>query len=202
MKIFRIFHNNISSEQALYNNGVSIATIPDTALLIQKRPFFIPDFTQDCQVQLCACIHINRLGRSIHERFANRYYNNITLAVHFTAKDLLNKLQAAHQPWDIAIGFDNAVAISAVSCKEADEAAELKATATICINKDEYTSAFFVDEISRSANALIAQISQTYTLRQGDLILLPLQTEEIQVQIDDRVSLKYNGLEHLSFNIK
>lgn len=196
MKIFRIFHNNISCEQALYNNGVSIATIPDTALLIQKRPFFIPDFTQDCQVQLCACIHINRLGRSIHERFANRYYCNITLAVHFIAKDLLNNLQAAHQPWDVAIGFDNAVAVSAVSCKEAE------ATASLSINEEEYTSAFSVDKISRRANALIAQISPIYTLRQGDLILLPLQTEEIQVQIDDRISLKYNGLEHLSFNIK
>lgn len=199
MKIFRIFNNNINSEEALYNNEVSIATIPDTALLIQKRPFFIPDFTQDCQVQLCACIHINRLGRSIHERFANRYYNNITLAVHFVAKDLLSKLQTTNQPWDVAIGFDNAVAIAPISCPKKD-CAEVKAT--ICVNEEEHTAAFSFDEITRKANALIEQISQIYTLRQGDLILLPLPTEEQQVQIDDHISLKFDGLDHLSFNIK
>ena len=199
MKIFRIFNDNINSKEALYNNGVSIATIPDTALLIQKRPFFIPDFTHDCQAQLCACIHINRLGRSIHERLANRYYSNVTLAVHFIAKDLLCKLQAANQPWDVAIGFDNAVAIAPVSCKQ-EESAAIKAT--LCINEEEHMATFSFDEIAHKANALIEQISQVYTLRQGDLILLPLPTKEQQVQIDDRISLKLGGLDHLSFNIK
>ncbi|EJW95300.1 2-hydroxyhepta-2,4-diene-1,7-dioate isomerase, fumarylacetoacetate hydrolase family protein, partial [gut metagenome] len=65
----------------------SVLTVPDTALLIQKRPFFIPDFTQDCRAQLCAVIRITRLGRSIGERFVPRYYQaeQISLGVHFVA---------------------------------------------------------------------------------------------------------------------
>lgn len=101
MKIFRFFANNINGENALYND-VSTALIPDTALLIQKRPFFIPDFTQQCMVQLCACIRINRLGRSIHQKFAHRYYNDLTIATHFVARDLLTQLQTEQKPLDKA----------------------------------------------------------------------------------------------------
>ena len=113
MKIFRFLPNNITTGATLYKD-MGVATIPDTALLIQKRPFFIPDFTQQCVARLCVCARINRLGRSINERFAQRYYNanEMCLGVHFIAQDLLKELQCNNKPWDLAIGFDNAVAVA------------------------------------------------------------------------------------------
>ena len=199
MKIFRFFIHNKSEETTL-DNHIDVVTIPDTALLIQKRPFFIPDFTKQCMAQLCACVRINRLGRSIHERFAYRYYNanNLTLGLHFVARDLLDKLQAAHRPYDKALGFDNAVVIP----EHAEIALNDNLTACICINQQAFKTQFDNKDLQKIIDKGIAHISEFYTMRQGDLLLFPLSINELKVNIDDQVSLYLNNSELIKFNIK
>lgn len=199
MKIFRFFANNINGEKALYND-VSTALIPDTALLIQKRPFFIPDFTQQCMVQLCACIRINRLGRSIHQKFAHRYYNDITIATHFVARDLLTQLQTKQKPWDKALGFDNAVAVSEDTLLTLSE--DATANITLRIDEAEVSTSLNLENMNEMADILIADVSQFYTLRQGDLLLIPLHINEQQVHIDNHLSIHCGEHEMLAFNIK
>lgn len=198
MKIFRFINDNILSGETLLDQ-VGIVTIPDTALLIQKRPFFIPDFTQQCTAQLCFCIRINRLGRSIHQHFARRYYqpNDISLSVHFVAEDLLFTLQNSGMPWDMALGFDNAVAIA-----EPITAASPTIDAQLRINDQEVGSSIEIEQLCRVADSLIAHISLHYTLRQGDLLLIPASLVGQEVHIDDRLTLSLSGKEVLSFNIK
>lgn len=198
MKIFRFINDNILSGETLLDQ-VGIVTIPDTALLIQKRPFFIPDFTQQCTAQLCFCIRINRLGRSIHQHFARRYYqpNGVSLSVHFVAEDLLLSLQQSGMPWDMALGFDNAVAIA-----EPVTAVSPTIDAQLRINDQEVDSSIDLEQLCRVADSLIAHISLHYTLRQGDLLLIPTSLVGQEVHIDDRLTLSLAGKEVLSFNIK
>ncbi len=210
MKIFRFFANNNNGETALYKD-VSTALMPDSALLIQKRPFFIPDFTQQCMVQLCACIRINRLGRSIHPQFAHRYYKDLTLAVHFVARDLLAQLQAQLKPWDKALGFDNAVAVAEttiptpstmVDTETEAEDAETAINLSLHIADTQVNTVLNVQKVKAVADQLIADVSQFYTMRQGDLLLIPLQVAEQQVHIDDHLSICCEEQEVLAFNIK
>ncbi len=177
----------------------SVLTVPDTALLIQKRPFFIPDFTQDCRAQLCAVIRITRLGRSIGERFVPRYYQaeQISLGVHFVAHDLLEQLRQEGQPWDIAVGFDNAVAVAETT--NGHFAPE--SSVALHINEDTTTGRVPTDFLTEAHRA-IAHISTHYTLRQGDLFLFPLPVAERTVAIDDHLTLSLNGEALLSFNVK
>lgn len=199
MKIFRFFSNNIKDQSTFYNN-MSIVTIPDTALLIQKRPFFIPDFTNHCMVQLCACVRINRLGRSIHEHFAERYYdaNKIAIGTHFVARDLLNKLVEQHFPWDKAVGFDNAVVVAESPCNMTEGENETCMT----IGDRTYKTTISKNELLPIINHQIAHISLFYTLKQGDILIFPLKLQEQQVYIDEHVALSINNETILQFNIK
>lgn len=198
MKIFRFIANDNSSPVAEAPMGV--LTIPDTALLIQKRPFFIPDFTQQCLAYLCVAVRINRLGRSIHERFAERYYDadHLTLGIHFVAHDLLESLKQQGLPWDLAVGFDNAVAVP--------EQTTLAVTAGMkvgfSVDADTYET-IVPQTVLAQINVQIACISKHYTLRQGDLLLLPLTNlKGVRVEIDNHLKMTVNEEELLAFNIK
>lgn len=181
--------------------------LPDTAMLISKHPFFIPDFTQDCRAQLCMAVRINRLGKSIHERFAHRYYDEreICPALHFVAQDRLDKLQKAGLPWDVAVGFDNAVAV----CFDKAEAAikngadaQDHTTATLRINQEAHVVQLDWNNIKGAIDKQIEQVSLLYTLRQGDLLLLPVAADCPQVHINDKLTLCLDSLEYFSFNVK
>ena len=85
---FISFKNNITPENALIECEPRVYTIPDTALHINKRPFFIPPFAEPCVMQLRLAIRIVRLGRHISKRFAGRYYDAATVCAHFAAPTL------------------------------------------------------------------------------------------------------------------
>ena len=61
---------------------------PDSALVINNRPFFYPDFSNNVHHELELVIRIDRLGRSIEEKYASRYFSEIALGLDFTARDL------------------------------------------------------------------------------------------------------------------
>lgn len=188
MKIFRIFDKG---------QRHSFCCLPDTAMLNTKQPFFVPDFTQRCTAKLCLAVRITRLGRSIGEEFANRYYDAgaLTLGVHFVASDLLETLAENGLPWDVAIGFDCAVAVAPqgnfLSSSEA----------SMSVNEETY-SVTISSETGKKVDAYVAEISLYYTLRQGDVLLLPLPLEEKQVSINDTLSLSLDKEKVLSFHIK
>ena len=180
---------------------MGIATIPDTALLIRQRPFFLPDFCEKiCTTQLCICARINRLGRSINIRFAHRYYdaNDFTLGVHFVARNLLNQLLQTGQPIDPAVGFDNAVAV-------AEEKANLNNDNLQCeikLDNEVHRVQMNLKQMQAAIDNEIARISQFYTLRQGDLLLLPLPIEELPVKIGNKLCLSLNEKHLLTFDVK
>ena len=75
------------------------------------KPFFIPDFSSEVHYETEIVVRIDRLGKNIAERFAHRYYNEVTVGIDFTARDLQNKLRAQGLPWEISKAFDNSAVI-------------------------------------------------------------------------------------------
>lgn len=76
--------------------------MPDTALHISKRPFFIPDYAQPCMMHLHRAVHICRLGKSISERFASRYYDAVTLC---------SRMEAPSIPLAVGRTFDECISV-------------------------------------------------------------------------------------------
>lgn len=84
---------------------------PDSALLKDGKPFFIPDFSEQVDYETELVVRINRLGKNIAERFAHRYYDAVTVGIDFTARDLQRKYRAEGKPWELCKGFDKSAAI-------------------------------------------------------------------------------------------
>ena len=90
-----------------------IFTKPDSALLKDGKPFFIPDFTKQCDYEAELVVRICRLGKNIAPRFAYRYYDAVTVGIDFTARDLQRKFRKEGLPWELCKGFDGSAVVGA-----------------------------------------------------------------------------------------
>ena len=141
---------------------------PDSALLKDSKPFFIPDFSKRVDYETELVVRICRLGKNIAPRFAHRYYDAVTVGIDFTARDLQQKLRSEGKPWEISKGFDNSAVIGDfVPVNRFKDVQNLDFHLTIDGNKVQEGNTrdmiFKIDE-------LIAYISQFYTLKIGDLL--------------------------------
>jgi len=84
---------------------------PDTAILLKKQPFFIPDFSQDVHHEVEILIKITKVGKYIDKKFAHKYYDQISLGIDFTARDLQSILKQKGLPWEKAKSFDGCIKI-------------------------------------------------------------------------------------------
>ena len=193
-------HNN-SCDTPLHNTCDSVIyTLPDTALLKDHRPFFIPDFATTCTMRSQLVVRICRLGRSISARFAHRYYDAITTGVTFTAENILQELKEKNLPWELAKGFDGSAAIGKfIPLTEIEKG--LHTPFSICAGESLLQSGCGAD-MMKSVDELIADISQYYTLKQGDFIFTGCPTTPSVVTPNLNICGFIGEQKVLSFNIK
>ena len=145
-----------------------IFTKADSALLKDGKPFFIPDFMGRIDYETEIVVRICKLGKSIPERFANRYYDAVTVGIDFTARDLQKKLREEGQPWEICKGFDGSAIIGEWVSKENFLNVQ-NIRFGLDINGNRVQEGNTSDMIF-SIDRLISYISQFFTLKTGDLI--------------------------------
>ena len=114
MKIICVGRNYIDHAKEL-NNPVPKEPVlfmkPSTALLINQKPFFYPDFSQNIHHEIELVIQINKHGKAIQPQFAHKYYDKIGLGIDFTARDIQNELKEKGLPWEKAKAWDNSAVI-------------------------------------------------------------------------------------------
>ena len=84
---------------------------PDSALLKDGKPFFLPDFSDELHYETEIVVRICRLGKCIAPRFAHRYYDAVTVGIDFTARDMQRRFREAGYPWELCKGFDGSAVI-------------------------------------------------------------------------------------------
>lgn len=205
MKTF-VLHNNYAAAHnkttagALCNSESPVLSVlPDTAVLKDGRPFFIPDFAEPCSMQAHLVVRISRLGRSISSRFASRYYDAATVGVTFRADALLARLRAEGLPWDVAVGFDGAAVIGHFVPVDGLDVMNVPFQVMLdgTVAQEGRT-----DRMVCCINDSIAYISRFYTLRQGDLLFTGAPAEAVGVRIDQHVCGTLDGEALLNFNVK
>ncbi|HIB8180726.1 TPA: fumarylacetoacetate hydrolase family protein [Elizabethkingia anophelis] len=139
---------------------------PDTSVL-KGSDFYIPEFSNDIHYELELVIKISKGGKYIQEENAAKHYEQIGLGIDFTARDLQSKLKEKGLPWEKAKCFDGSAVVSDFFPVENFNAEEIhfelkKNNQTV----QEGNSKDMIFDI----NKLIANISQYFTLRVGDLI--------------------------------
>lgn len=156
---------------------------PDTALLRENKPFFLPDFSEQIEYECELVYRIGRIGKNISEKFAYRYYSEIALGVDFTARDLQAACRRQGAPWEVAKAFDNSAAISDfIDISSVDDELNF----SLSINGNVVQSAFASDMIF-SIDRIISHISKYITLKIGDLIYTGTPAGVGRVHIGDRL---------------
>ena len=141
---------------------------PETALIQKRQPFFYPSFSNDVHYEAEVVIRINRVGKHIAEKFAHKYYSELSLGIDFTARDLQTNLKEKGLPWEKAKAFDGSAPVGKFLNK-----ADLGDLNTLDFSlklNDEVRQKGNTANMLFSIDALIAYVSQYFTLKIGDLI--------------------------------
>lgn len=171
MKIFCVGRNYSEHAKEL-NNAVPTEPVifmkPATALLKDNAPFYYPDFSKSIHYECELVVKINKNGKHIQEKFAAKYYDEITVGIDFTARDVQNKLKEKGLPWELAKGFDGSAVVGEFIAKDAlqNEGSllfSLKKNGTAVQQGDSTDMIFSIEKI-------IAFVSSYFTLQKGDLI--------------------------------
>lgn len=203
MKIICIGRNYINHAREL-NNPVPEKPVffmkPDSALVIRNRPFFYPDFSSDIHHEIELVIKINRLGRSIDEKFAHRYYNQYALGVDFTARDLQSECKKKGLPWEIAKGFDYSAPVSKFLTLKKEENIQ-NIDFRLDIDGNEVQKGNTADMIF-SVDKIISYVSHYMTLKTGDLIFTGTPAGVGSVKIGNRLEAYLGEEKLLDFYVK
>jgi acylpyruvate hydrolase len=167
MKIFCVGRNYAAHAAELKNEVPAEPVIfmkPPTALLKQGAAFYLPGFSNDVHHELELVLKINRNGKNIQEKFANKYYAEITAGIDFTARDLQQKLKEKGLPWELAKAFDgSAVLGDFMPFSEGEINFHMEKNGNRVQDGSTFMMLF-------SFNRIVSFLSQYFTLQQGDLI--------------------------------
>ena len=204
MKIICIGRNYVAHAKEL-ENEIPVEPIffmkPDSALLRNNDPFYIPDWTNEVHHEVELVIKINRIGKNIEKQFAHRYYDEIGLGIDFTARDIQAQLKSKGLPWEKAKAFDQSAVLSSTFFPKSiipdDESIffKLNINGETVQEGDSGLMIFGFDE-------LISHVSKYVTLKIGDLIYTGTPAGVGPVKIGDRLEGFLEGKKMFDFMVK
>lgn len=204
MKIIAVGMNYARHNEELGYSAVNKEPVifmkPDSAILKDGKPFFIPDFSDEIHYETELVVRICRLGKNISSRFAYRYYDAVTVGIDFTARDLQRRFREAGHPWELCKGFDHSAAIGTFvpvdrfSDKESMEF-NLKIDGKEVQRGNTADMLFQIDDI-------IAYVSQFVTLKIGDLLFTGTPSGVGPVSLGQHLEGYLEGEKLLDFYIR
>ena len=203
MKIIAVGRNYAEHAKEL-NNEIPVEPVifmkPDTAVLKDNKPFYLPDFSEEIHHEVEIILKVSKEGKHISEKFSGNYFEEFGLGVDLTARDIQQKHKEKGLPWELAKAFDNSAPISRFVNKTTFE--------------DLYNLNFHLDINGKTVQAgntkdllfsfehLIAFISQYITLKKGDLIFTGTPAGVGRVAIGDKLTGYIENEKLLDFEIK
>ena len=171
---------------------------PDSAILPKRNPFYIPDFSNEIHYEVELVVRINRLGKSIAEKFAHQYYNEVGLGIDFTARDVQEICKEKGLPWEKAKAFDQ----SAVISQKFHSINEIKDISFELHKNGEIVQKGNSNDMVFNINTIIAYVSKFMTLKIGDLIFTGTPAGVGPVTIGDKLEGFQDGEKMFEVKIK
>lgn len=203
MKIICIGRNYVEHAKELGNVVPEEPVIfmkPKSALVTPGMNFYYPPFTNELHYECELVYKISKNGKYINGKYSWQYYNEITLGIDFTARDIQAELKKKGLPWEKAKAFDQ----SAVVGKFLDSSNfsangsikfQLKKNGEIVQNGNSDHMIFSIDEI-------LADASQYFTLNIGDLIFTGTPSGVGETVVGDTFEAFLEGEKVLEFDVK
>jgi|TARA_B110000037_G_scaffold104463_1_gene121626 2-keto-4-pentenoate hydratase/2-oxohepta-3-ene-1,7-dioic acid hydratase in catechol pathway len=186
MKIICVGRNYVEHIKELNNEAPKDPVLflkPDTAILLKKQPFFIPEFSNEVHHEVEILVKINRIGKHIDRKFAHKYYDEIGLGIDFTARDLQSILKEKGLPWEKAKAFDGAAVIGNFLSKS-----DFKDIDNINFRLEKNGKVQQTGNTSLmlwKIDTLIEYISKYFTLKIGDIIFTGTPSGVAKVNSND-----------------
>lgn len=175
---------------------------PDTALLRNNDPFYIPRFSNEVHYECELVVRINRVGRAIEERFAHRYYDEVGLGIDFTARDLQRRAAVAGLPWEAAKAFDHSAALSPEFVPLAELGGDVQRLHFELLVDGEVRQRGDTSQMLSPVDRIISHVSKFITLKMGDLIYTGTPAGVGAVHPGEELVAKLEGRTLLDFDIR
>ncbi|MFM9056560.1 MAG: fumarylacetoacetate hydrolase family protein [Bacteroidota bacterium] len=204
MKIICVGRNYAAHASELNNTVEEEPVIfmkPETALIPARQPFFIPDHSEDVHFETELVVRINKVGKHIEERFAHRYYDEVSLGIDFTARDTQSKLKGKGLPWELSKGFDGSAPVGTFVPLRRFNKSVQDLKFTLHVNGELRQSGHTADMIF-SVDRIISFVSAFFTLKIGDYIFTGTPEGVGKVQAGDHLLAELEGERLLNLSVR
>ena len=174
---------------------------PDTALLRNNDPFYIPAFSNEVHYECELVVRITRLAKCIDRKFASRCYEEVGLGIDFTARDLQREAIAKGLPWELCKGFDHSAALSNQFVPLAELGGDVQNLEFEMELNGEVRQRGFTKDMLFTVDEIISHISRYMTLRIGDLIYTGTPVGVGAVKAGDNIKARIGGYTLLDFDV-
>lgn len=171
MKIVCIGRNYADHIEELNNERPDEPVVfikPDTTIGQSNTPFYLPDFSSAIHHEIELLVRINRIGKHIQEEFASKYYDQISVGIDFTARDLQAQLKAKGLPWEKSKSFDGATVLG--KWVDKTQFKNLQNLDFELTNNGKVVQKGNTAMMLYTIDQLIAYVSQYFTLKIGDVL--------------------------------
>ena len=158
---------------------------PDSSILKNNEPFFIPDFTNSIHHEVELVLRVCKVGKNIQKQFAHRYYDQIGIGIDFTARDLQQQLKQKGLPWEICKAFDGSAPIGSFFAVSSFH--DVHDISFSLLKNGETVQQGNSSQMIFTFDDLIVYISRFFTLKMGDLIFTGTPAGVGPVAINDRL---------------
>jgi 2-keto-4-pentenoate hydratase/2-oxohepta-3-ene-1,7-dioic acid hydratase in catechol pathway len=203
MKIICIGRNYVAHAKELGNLVPEEPVIfmkPKSALLTPGMSFYYPPFTNELHYECELVVKVCKNGKFIDIRNAWQYYNEITLGIDFTARDLQTELKKKGLPWEKSKAFDQSAVIGEwIKTEELTDRDDINFELNLngtTVQKGQSANMIF------SIERILEDASQYFTLNIGDLIFTGTPAGVGECITGDRLEGFLEGRKLLDFEIK
>ena len=173
---------------------------PDTAILLKKQPFFIPDFSDNIHYEVEILVKIKKVGKHIDKKFAHKYYDDIGLGIDFTARDLQNELKGKGLPWEKCKAFDGSAVIGSWLPKKQFE--NVNNISFSLLKNDKIVQQGNTSFMLWKIDEIIEYVSKYFTLKIGDIIFTGTPAGVGKVFANDKLKGLIENTELFSITVK
>src|SRR6187402_352482 len=145
-------------------------------------------------------LRISKNGKYIQDRFANKYYDAISVGIDFTARDIQNELKEKGLPWEKAKAWDNSAAIGKwIPLQNVKNKKDLN----FCLYKNkELVQQGNSSLMINSFDKVVAYISNYFSVNIGDLVFTGTPAGVGECVVGDELEIFIEDDSLLSLEIK
>jgi len=159
---------------------------PETALLQNNNPLYYPDFTKDLHFEVELLVKICNAGKHISPQFAHKYYEEVSVGIDFTARDVQQRCKENGHPWEIAKAWNHSAPVGQFIPIE--EARNADGDIEFSLQKNgQVVQQGNSNQMIADIDQLISYVSKFILIKRGDILFTGTPKGVGPVQLGDQL---------------